>query len=182
MRVRHDVSGLLYPQRGLKYFQLDRKDVQDDLDALIKAEADFWQMVTEDRQPGVDGSESTEKTIKLLMKEPISHETDLKKAPSMPDLDEAVEKRQALKDAIKESEAALKEVENTIKDRLREVSADVVYTTDKKVTWKETLSTGLDTEKLKTEFPEVYESCRKTSTYRKLLIGKKPQPKKGKRA
>lgn len=73
-----------------------------------------------------------------------------------------------LKGQIKELKAALSEAENRIKDRMKE--NEIAQTRDYTITWKAQNRKSVDTQKLKTEYPDVYEACCRTTTTRVLRI------------
>lgn len=168
------------PQRGLKYFSIEREDVKEDLEALIQAEAKFWKLVENDQRPEVDGSRDTKQTISAMMKEPIGHETDPDKAPNLTDMEDVIAKLTDVKAKIRELTGTKSDLENIIADRFREEKADIGFTADKKISWKEQTTTSIDGDALKADHPGLYDKYAKVSTYRVLRIGKKRVPKKGK--
>lgn len=170
------------PQRGLKVFCIERKDALQDLDALIYAEYEFWKAVQENRRPDPDGSESTRKTIAALADTidfrilPISERVD---AGEIGDL---VEEIMAVKEDIKSINTELKaresvknELENKLKVWLEDHQAETAYTATRKISWKETKRTDVDKSRLAERYPEAFEDCVISSTYRRLSTGNIPK-------
>ena len=61
--------------RELKIYELDRD--QAEIDALMAAEESFWELVTSDTPPAVDGSDSTSETLSTLYPESDGSKVDL---------------------------------------------------------------------------------------------------------
>lgn len=69
---------------------------------------------------------------------------------------------------IKEIGAIQKEAENRIKDRLK--NKEIGYSRDFVVKWTPQSQTRVDTEKLKKTFPDVYDQCKKVTSFRVMRI------------
>lgn len=69
---------------------------------------------------------------------------------------------------IKELTKTMEEAQNRLKDRLQE--HEIGYTQDYTVKWSPRSRTDIDRTVLKTDFPEIYEKCKKTATYRVFSI------------
>ena len=59
--------GVLVLGKGFYAFEVERHE--DEIEALAKAESDFWQFVKEDKAPPMDGSESTREAVRALCPE-----------------------------------------------------------------------------------------------------------------
>lgn len=69
---------------------------------------------------------------------------------------------------IKELEATLAEAQNRLKDRMQD--HEIGYCRDYTVKWSPRTQNRVDTETLKRDFPEVYEKCKKTTSYRVMTV------------
>lgn len=69
---------------------------------------------------------------------------------------------------IKELEATMEEAQNRLKDRIKD--REIAYCRNHTVKWSPRTTTCVDTTLLKTTFPEVYEQCKKVSTYRVMMV------------
>ena len=69
---------------------------------------------------------------------------------------------------IKELQNILEEAQNRLKDRLQE--HEIGYCRDYTVKWSPRSQTRVDNEVLKREFPEVYERCKKTISFRVMTV------------
>ena len=155
------------PQRGLKWFTIEREAAQADLDALIEREAEFWKAVEEDKRPYVDDSKSTVATIAALMHEPISHEADPDKGLDLSDMEELTSLLDDLKATIKALNEEKSGLENQIMNRLKDEKADIAFTALKKITWKEQSRITVDTEALKANRPDLFDKYAKSRHLRK---------------
>lgn len=73
-----------------------------------------------------------------------------------------------LKRIISEFEREKKEIENQLKNELKE--ATYGFVPGYRVEWKQVTSNRVDTKKLKSEFPNIYEKVLKTSRYRRFGV------------
>jgi putative phage-type endonuclease len=69
---------------------------------------------------------------------------------------------------IKELEKRVAEATNKLKEKLQDT--EIGYTADHIIKWSPRKQTRVDTDKLKTDFPEVYEACKKTTSYRVFTV------------
>jgi putative phage-type endonuclease len=72
------------------------------------------------------------------------------------------------KTKIKELEGILEEAQNKLKDRLKD--KEIGYCKDFTVKWSTRSQTRVDTTALKTNFPEVYEQCKTTTSFRVMTV------------
>lgn len=69
---------------------------------------------------------------------------------------------------IKELNSVMEEAQNRLKDRLKE--NEIGYCKDYTVKWSPRSQMRVDTDKLKTEYPEVYEACKKKISFRAMTV------------
>lgn len=69
---------------------------------------------------------------------------------------------------IKELESTMKEAQNRLKERLKD--HEIGYCRDYTVKWSPRKQTRVDTDRLKTDFPEVYEACKKEIEFRAMSV------------
>ncbi len=69
---------------------------------------------------------------------------------------------------IKELTAVMEEAQNRLKDRLQE--HEIGYCRDYTVKWSPRSQTRVDTAVLKKDFPEVYEKCKKQTSFRVMTV------------
>ena len=69
---------------------------------------------------------------------------------------------------IKELEKIMEASQNCLRDRLKD--AEIGYTKDYTVKWSPRSQSRVDTEKLKSKYPEIYEECKKTIAFRVMTV------------
>lgn len=69
---------------------------------------------------------------------------------------------------IKELTATMEEAQNRLKDRMQE--HEIAYMQDFTCKWSPRSQTRVDTTMLKTDFPEVYEKCKKQTSFRVFTV------------
>ena len=62
----------------------------------------------------------------------------------------------------------MEEAQNRIKDRLKD--KEIAYTKDYTIKWSPRAQNRVDTEKLKTQFPEIYEKVLKRIEFRAMYV------------
>lgn len=143
------------------------KEIQRDeelIEMIIEAEKNFWKMVEDKTPPALDGSSAAEKYLKEKYKEA---ETD-KSIELGFEYKEKIKSYLEMKEQLKNFEAQVKELENQIKAEIGK--AEYAYAPGYRLSWKNILSNRVDSKKLKSEFPEVYEKVVKESISRKFNI------------
>lgn len=135
---------------------------KEEIGALINAESTFWSYVENDQEPPIDGSDSTAEALYKL--HPESMDDVLNMTSRQDELKRYIE----LKDKIKELEGEKKEFENTFKHDLGD--CELGFTDSFKISWKSQKRNSVDSKKLKTEFPEIYNHVLKTSSSRVFTI------------
>jgi putative phage-type endonuclease len=69
---------------------------------------------------------------------------------------------------IKELTKTMEEAQNRLKDRIKD--KEIAYTKDYTIKWSPRAQTRIDTEKLKTQFPEIYEKVLKRIEFRAMYV------------
>lgn len=149
--------------RGEEFRTFDVEPMEGELDALIDAEARFWDWVKTGAQPEVDGSQATRDTLTKRF-EPDGSTIDLPE-----EFDALFTKRAELKAEADELAEQIKTLEARIMATLGDAEIGMIAG-EKAVTWKPQSRTTVDTKALKAEMPEVAEKFSKTSTTRVLRI------------
>lgn len=154
-------------QKGFYICCIDRKDsgVEEDIQALIQSETEFWTHVTDGEPPQIDGSDSTANTLKQL------HQSKEEDALDLRDYDDKLDEIQELKDQQKVLKARQKTLENEIKEVLQ--NYDFGQASIYNVSAKITISNRFDTDRFKKENPKIYEDYKKESQTQILRISKR---------
>lgn len=127
------------------HFVLERD--QEEIDALMQAEADFWKYVETNTPPPVDGLNATTETLNTMF------------GGGDPDgvqlfgREKVLQELQDTKDRIKELETRQKELENTLKQDMGD--HELATCPGWKVTWKTQKRMSTDTDRVKKEHPEL---------------------------
>lgn len=99
--------------RGLFNFVLERD--QAEIDALMKAEGEFWELVEKDTPPSVDGTEPTSETLQTIYRE--SSDADIVQLFGREGL---LQEWSGIKEQMEALKGRKEEIENTIKLDLKE--------------------------------------------------------------
>ncbi len=143
------------------------KEIQRDeelIQMIIESEKNFWKLVQDKTPPALDGSSAAEKYLKEKYKE---SESD-KSVELGFEYKEKIKSYLEMKEQLKNFEVQVKELENQIKFEIGK--AEYAYAPGYSLSWKNILSNRVDSKKLKSEFPEVYEKVVKESISRKFNI------------
>ena len=132
---------------------------------IIDAESEFWNMVVNKTPPALDGSSAAEQYINKRFNEA---DTELDEVALYAQHEELIEEYKVLKEKSKELNTRIKEIENNLKLELGEHESG--YVSNYRVNWKNVKSTRVDTNKLKTEFKDIYEKVKKETTSRRFEI------------
>ena len=132
---------------------------------IIDAESEFWNMVVNKTPPALDGSSAAEQYINKRFSEA---DTELDEVALYAQHEELIEEYKVLKEKSKELSTRIKEIENNLKLELGEHESG--YVSNYRVNWKNVKSTRVDTNKLKTEFKDIYEKVKKETTSRRFEI------------
>lgn len=136
---------------------------EDYINELIAAEAEFWQMVQEERPPAFDGSAASTRLLNQLYPEATEEEKEL---PA-----DAYLQVQLYEDAAEEEKAAKErkdEAANKLKDMLGEAAKGFIF--DRKISWANVTSKRFDTKRFKKENPDLHDQYINESTYRRFSI------------
>jgi len=135
------------------------------IDMIFQAERYFWhEHVEKNIAPPLDGSSAAEEYLKQRYAEAEPGKTvDLKY-----EYKDKIQELLSLKETIKELDERAKALENDIKNELKD--AETGFVQNYQVTWKQFESNRVDTKKLKSMFPHVYEQVLKPSSYRRFNI------------
>ncbi len=153
-------------QHEPQVFVIERDE--DQIQALIRAEEEFWQLLQDRTPPAVDGSLSTKRALATLKIQPSPETLDLTS------LADELDQYAILKDQIVELESRAREYENRICARMKDNSRG--ETKDWKVSYKSETREGIDEERLKQQHPEIYSECLKPVSSRRLRIRKDLRP------
>ena len=150
--------------RNFDIFELERD--QAEIDALMKAEEEFWEHVKTDTPPAVDGSDSTSDTLVSLYPESNGNVVDL--TPMSMELDEYW----AIKAQIADLTNLLDEKANLIKEYMKDAEKGVFE--DYSVSFKSQVRTTFDSKKLIADRPDIdFSAYEKQSESRPFQIRKK---------
>lgn len=153
--------GVLVFGRGFFVFTLERN--QAEIDALMMAEADFWEKVENDTPPAPDGSDAATDAISVVYAESRYGEMELFGRETM--LNEYAD----LKAQKKAVEERIKEIENSIKDDMQEIPLGRVGRFS--VVWKSQQRSVFQLEEFKKDHPGLdLRPYIKTSTSRPFKV------------
>ena len=149
--------------RDFKIFEIARDE--DEINALMDAEVDFWQHVIKDEMPDVSENDDDAEVLATLLPEDNGDAVELfGRGAILDELDE-------VKARIKELENRKAEIENTIKKDMGEASEG--FCRDWHVTWRSSERRTFDTKALKTTLPELdLEPFYKVSKTRRFTVKK----------
>lgn len=145
------------------YKEIERDDEL--ITSMIEIEKEFWQRVIDRNPPAVDGSESSSEFLKKMY--PVAEETEIELPDNITSL---VTEREELKKQETEIKTAIAEKENLIRQILG--ASERGRNREVFISLKNCNQSRVDSEKLKTEYPEIYRSCLKNTSYRRLQIKK----------
>ena len=137
--------GVLVFGRGFFVFMLERN--QAEIDALMVAEAAFWEKVENDTPPAPDGSDAATDAISVVYAESSNGEMELFGRESM--LNEYADLK-AQKKAVDER---IKEIENIIKEDMQDISLGRVGRFS--VVWKSQHRSSFQLEEFKKDHPSL---------------------------
>lgn len=145
--------------KAFYHFIIDRNESE--IEALEKAEIDFWEnYIEKDEAPEVDGSDSTKATLDIIY--PNSDATEKVYLQDRPTY------LNALKKKIKELQTEEKQVQNEIIELLG--GCENGYDSKFTVTYKPQSRSSLDTKKLKTDHPDIYEKYAEQTTSKVMRL------------
>lgn len=143
------------------------KEVQRDeelIEVIIEAEKEFWKMVQDKTPPALDGSSAAEKYLKERYKE-----AEEDKAIELGfEYKDKIKTYLDMKVQLKNFETQVKELENQIKFEIG--NAEYAHAPGYSLSWKNVSSAKVDSKKLKSEYPEIYDKVIKESKSRRFSI------------
>ena len=156
---------ILVMGKGFYWYEINRNE--EEIQALIEAEQDFWNCVESGEAPEVDASESTKDTLNLRWQSQekeciLGHEAE----DSVKELLSTKKRGKALK----ELQTAY---ENVIKSEMEE--AEFAEVENATIKWKTSKSMTFDRDKFKKENPELYKKYLKETTSRKFYLKEKKE-------
>jgi putative phage-type endonuclease len=146
---------------GKEFYMFEINRDEEEIQAMIDAEEDFWTCVETDKEPPVDGTDSTCEALNQVFDASES-------AGSVLISDDLTSMILDIKSKQKELQTMQKEYENQVKDLMGD--AVYAYSNHANITWKESVSKRFDTSRFKKENPDVYEKYLKESKTRRFLI------------
>ena len=135
---------------------------------------DFWKHVQDKEPVDIDGSRSTTETLSQLHP---GDSTDTEIMYLGSDIDDLLGEREQLNDSIDDLKESCSQIDNQIKDRLGDTQK--AQSEHFKVSWinakpRETI----DSKRLRKEYPDVYEECKKIgSASRRFTVTRKKEDK-----
>ena len=144
---------------GKGFYRFEIKRDENEIKALLENEIEFWQTyVAKDRPPLADGSESSMDTLQKL------YPTGDASSTQVMGMDDAVRNYMELGEAIKRLKTQQDEVKAQLCQSLGESSIGIGR--DYSFSWKNQVTSRVDTKMLKELYPEVYEACVQQSASR----------------
>ncbi|TNU61828.1 hypothetical protein FH505_18400 [Bacillus velezensis] len=174
VQVQHYL-GVLGPEYKKAYFavliggnKFVWKEIERDdelIEMIFTAEVEFWNTsVLGGVAPALDGSSAAEEYLKKRYAETESNKViDLTAVNH-----ERIKQYLQLKESIAELQLQAKELENQIKHEMKE--AEYGFIGNYQTSWKPVITNRIDTNKLKEQFPDVYEKVTKEVQYRRFGI------------
>lgn len=151
---------VLIGNKEFKWFTIERDE--DEIAALMTAEADFWELVKKDTPPAVDGTGATTEALKTIYAESDDSICDLTAFST--NLHQYI----ALKKQIKELEELAEEAANRVKEFMG--SSGVGECNGFNVSWKSQTRRTFDSKKFAKENPDIdladYYKSTNTRTFR----------------
>lgn len=146
--------------KEFKWYCIERDETE--IEALRKAEEEFWEMVKKKTQPVPDGKTATSDAIKLIFADSTDEEIDLSLISS------AVETRAKLDEQIKELTSLRDEQDNKIKAFMGNASKGICG--EHSVSWKTSVRNTFDAKRFMADYPQfdysLYNKQTQTRTYR----------------
>ena len=151
---------VLIGNKEFKWFTIERDEAE--IKALMAAENEFWQCVTNNIPPALDGSESTDTALKTIFAESTSREIDLTGVSNH------IQMYVALTKQIKELEIAKAQNEAEIKSYMRDACKGSYGNTS--ISWKTQSRKNFDRAKYEQTYGAIPDSFFKESTSRPFKV------------
>lgn len=154
---------ILVMGKGFYWYEINRNE--EEIQALIEAERDFWNCVESCEAPEVDASESTKDTLNIRWQSQdkeciLGHEAE-----------DSVKELLSIKKRIKALRELQTAYENVIKSEMEE--AEFAEVENATIKWKTSKSESFDKTTFKKENPELYKKYLKETTSRKFYLKEK---------
>jgi predicted phage-related endonuclease len=148
--------------RGFQYTYIPRDEEM--LEDLVSIENSFWfNHVQAGVMPSPDGSRGADEVIQKYFH-------DREGMIRLEGLDEQITRRNELAALVKKMQTEQKAIEQELKMYLGKEQAQIGISDHYRVTWKEFESQRIDTERLKKEQPEIYQTYSKVQKSSRLSI------------
>lgn len=135
------------------------------INLIFEREVEFWNHhVLGNIAPVLDGSSAAEQYLKQKYEK-------VEKGKSVDltsEYKEKIDQYLSLKDSIKALDEQVKEIENQIKNEMKD--AELAFVKSFQTEWKPITSNRIDSKKLKEQFPNIYEQVVKQTSYRRFGI------------
>lgn len=158
---------VLVLNKGFYDFVIERDEAE--IAALIAQEEAFWRRVTEREPPPPDGSEATRAALQKLYPRERPQEYAIQLFGQL--YDNALAEWDALQDTIRELKALAEEKKAVIMAEMGD--APLAETDGYAISWRSQSRTGIDTQALKRDHPEIYREYIKTTQARVFRAQKK---------
>ncbi len=136
---------VLIGNKDFKTFTIERDEAE--IEALMRAEKDFWECVKNNTPPLIDGTEASSEAVQTIYADCNDFTADISA------FDEDLARREQLKAQIKELEQEAEEIANRLKIFLGEIGGG---NSDRfKVSWKPQSRTTFDHRRFATDNPDV---------------------------
>lgn len=153
---------------GFYIIQIDRGDVENEINSLIEIEQRFWEEnVRKEIPPAPTGNETDKKIVTEMYP---SGNSDAP-AVSLEELSPKLGRLSRIKQEIADLEKEEDEIENELKLKMGEATEGVAD--GYKISWKESSTIRLDTAALKKEMPDIYGKYSKETKSRRFLFKQK---------
>lgn len=148
--------------KGFLYHKLERNEEL--IQNLITIEGEFWnEHVVKGVIPPPDGSKACDEVIESYF--PSARK---KESISLVGFDEKLKRREEILGFISELQEEQKQIEQEVKIFMKEY--EMAGSDRYQVSWKNIVSTKLDTKRMKAELPQIYEDYGKVSQYRRFEV------------
>ena len=148
--------------KGFVWQKIERDE--ETIQMLMELESDFWNNnVLAEIMPSPDGSDAAEEIIKEKYAE-----SQAGKSIDLMGFDEKLKRRKDISDLEKKLKKEKSQIEQEIKVYMDD--AELAESNQFSVSWKPVTSSRVDTEKLKSAYPEAYKSCLKESVTRRFSV------------
>ncbi|MGU8470019.1 YqaJ viral recombinase family nuclease [Clostridium perfringens] len=148
---------------GQKFIFKEIERDEELIEMIVEACKTFWKMVEDRTPPALDGSSAAEKYLREKYSDSIKESLPLKA-----EIEKSVEQYLELKDQAKILNENIKEIENNLKHTLKKYEEG--YTKKYNISWKQVVSSRVDSKVLKSKYPEIYKEVCKESKSRRFGI------------